>query len=194
MHPPAPGELTVEKQLAGIGLTWAAPKVEDIKHYNVYRSLNEDFKGNEDIYATTDINQYTDSDLSENNTYYYRITAVDIHDNEGKSSETISQTVGLEDIDMIPDTYELVQNYPNPFNPSTTLTYGLPEMSDVKIIIFDISGRTIMEWKINAQRAGWHHVVWNGRNINGDQVSTGMYIYKLYAGDYSDTKKMVLVK
>ncbi|MCK4529648.1 MAG: T9SS type A sorting domain-containing protein [Candidatus Marinimicrobia bacterium] len=96
--------------------------------------------------------------------------------------------------DMIPDEYFLSQNWPNPFNPSTTLQYGLPEVSDIKLNIFDITGRKIKQWSISNQQPGWHKVIWDGTDMNGNMVSTGVYIYSLIAGDFVDTKKMVFMK
>jgi hypothetical protein len=101
-----------------------------------------------------------------------------------------------------PITFYLLHNYPNPFNPTTTLQYGLPEACDVDLVIFDITGRKIKEWSIGNQQAGWHKLIWDGTNQSGQQVSTGVYIYSLRAGDPSassgqvfvDTKKMVLMK
>ncbi len=88
----------------------------------------------------------------------------------------------------------LKQNYPNPFNPSTTLQYGLPETSDAQLNIFDITGRKIKQWNISNQQPGWHEVIWDGTDMSGNIVSTGVYIYSLQAGDFVDTKKMVFMK
>jgi len=94
----------------------------------------------------------------------------------------------------IPTEFILSQNYPNPFNPTTTLQYGLPEASDVKLMIYDITGRKIKQWSVSNQQPGWHEMVWNGTNQSGQQVSTGVYIYSLRAGNFVDTKKMVFMK
>jgi len=94
----------------------------------------------------------------------------------------------------IPIEYALCENYPNPFNPITTLQYGLPEASDVNLMIFDISGRKVKAWSIGNQQPGWHEVVWNGTDQRGCMVSTGVYIYCLRAGSFVDTKKMVFMK
>jgi hypothetical protein len=101
--------------------------------------------------------------------------------------------VGIKEI-IIPQTSSLGQNYPNPFNPTTTLQYGLPEQSDITLNIFDISGRKIKQWNISSQQPGWHEVIWDGTDMYGSTVSTGVYIYSLQAGDFVDTKKMVFMK
>jgi hypothetical protein len=92
------------------------------------------------------------------------------------------------------DGFKLAQNYPNPFNPSTTLEYALPEKSDVKLIIYDIKGNTVTEWNYLAQNAGYYSVVWDGYNKDGNKISTGIYLYQITAGKYSQTKKMIFIK
>ncbi|MDZ7821593.1 MAG: two-component regulator propeller domain-containing protein [Candidatus Marinimicrobia bacterium] len=109
------------------------------------------------------------------------------------ASAVFRKSVGTVNPD-IPGTFTLSQNYPNPFNPTTTLQYGIPEASDVDLMIFDVTGRKIKSWQISSQQAGWHEVIWNGTNQSGQQVSTGVYIYCLRAGDFVDTKKMVFMK
>ncbi|MCF7832932.1 MAG: T9SS type A sorting domain-containing protein, partial [Candidatus Marinimicrobia bacterium] len=94
----------------------------------------------------------------------------------------------------VPAEFQLHQNYPNPFNPTTTIRFDLPEDVKVNLAIYDISGRKIRTL-INANvSAGYNQVVWNGTDLNGNPVSTGMYIYKLQAGDMIDVKKMTFLK
>ncbi len=95
------------------------------------------------------------------------------------------------------DTYHLTQNYPNPFNPTTVIEYGLPKVSDVKLIIYDIKGNTIKQWNYTNQNAGYYSVVWDASN-----VSTGVYFYKIQvnnpaksgADGFQQVKKMLLIK
>lgn len=191
--PPAPTNLMAENTDSGLRITWVASDAPDVKYYNIFGSMNEDFS--ESILLGNSIMpEYLDNRKLADDWYYYRVSAVDIHDNLGPAGDILTVEVGLGDLDLIPDNYELVQNYPNPFNPSTTFRYGLPEASDVKINIYDISGKKIMEWDMKNKDAGWHHVIWNGKDAQGDQVPTGMYIYHLRSGEFSDTKKMILMK
>ncbi len=108
--------------------------------------------------------------------------------------ELIFSTIETSLAEGLPENYVLAQNYPNPFNPATTLQYGLPEACDVDLMIFDITGRKIRSWHIGSQQAGWHKIVWNGTNQSGQQVSTGVYIYIMRAGEFVETKKMVFMK
>ncbi len=79
----------------------------------------------------------------------------------------------------IPNEFKLIGNYPNPFNPSTTIKYALALESNVRLQIFNITGELITEINLNEQEAGYHSVVWNGKNQKGENVSSGMYIYRL---------------
>jgi len=88
-----------------------------------------------------------------------------------------------------PSTFRLLPNYPNPFNASTIIQYNLPAVSDVKIEIYDLLGRKVETLYNGNQPAGSHSVIWDA-----DGKSTGVYFYKIQAGDHTETKKMVLLK
>ena len=94
----------------------------------------------------------------------------------------------------VPATTFLTQNYPNPFNPSTTIRYGLPEESNVSLVIYDIRGNLIQTMRSEYQPAGWYDVVWNGETAEGKSISTGIYFARLTAGDYSQVIKMLYLK
>jgi len=96
--------------------------------------------------------------------------------------------------EFIPVTHNLFQNYPNPFNPSTTISYSIPKVSFVSLKIYDILGREVKTLINSEQNAGVYNVRWNGDNIYGNKVSSGIYLYKIEAGDFSLTKKMLLLK
>ena len=94
----------------------------------------------------------------------------------------------------IPDVYALQQNYPNPFNPITTLRYDLPEQANVNIIIYDMLGRQVRTLLNQTQDAGYRSVIWNATNNYGKPVSAGVYLYQIQAGEFVQTRKMVLLK
>ena len=96
--------------------------------------------------------------------------------------------------EILPMTYNLYNPYPNPFNPITTLRYDLPEDAIVNITIYDILGRQISILVSNQQNAGYKSVQWNATNDKGTSVSAGVYLYSIEAGDFRQTKKMVLLK
>lgn len=97
--------------------------------------------------------------------------------------------VGISSNEQIPGSFRLDQNYPNPFNPSTVISYSLPKNSNVSLKVFDILGNEVAELVKGNQIQGNYSVDFNGANI-----ASGIYFYKLTAGDYVDVKRMMLVK
>ena len=95
---------------------------------------------------------------------------------------------------ILPIGFYLAQNYPNPFNPTTTIHYTLPKESSVNITIQDMLGRKVYEFISQKQFTGNHSIQWNGKDIHGNPVSAGIYLYQIQAGDFVKTKKMVLMK
>ena len=106
----------------------------------------------------------------------------------------LRDVVGISDQTELPKSFMLGQNYPNPFNPSTTISYQLPSATHVTLSVYDINGREIASLVNNMQNAGTHNVTWNGLDDSGSQVSTGVYLYRLDAADFSKTIKMLFLK
>jgi hypothetical protein len=94
----------------------------------------------------------------------------------------------------VPAKFELTQNYPNPFNPTTKFKFSLPKESDVSIVVFDITGRVVNTLANAKFGAGQYEVDWDGRNSMNNQIASGVYFYKIIAGNYTDVKKMILLK
>jgi hypothetical protein len=105
-----------------------------------------------------------------------------------------SPTLSFNNEQSIPNVYLFDQNYPNPFNPITTLKYDLPEQSIVNIFIYDLLGREVRTLVNTAQDAGFKSVIWDATNNFGKPVSAGVYLYKIQAGEFVQTRKMVLLK
>lgn len=105
-------------------------------------------------------------------------------------------TVGIDDFESnkIAKMFNLKQNFPNPFNPNTTIYYSLPNESAVTITVYDILGKEINQLISQKQLTGNHSIQWNGKDINGNPVSAGIYLYQIQAGEFIQTKKMVLMK
>jgi hypothetical protein len=116
-----------------------------------------------------------------------------IEDYVGEQDTTNCEQVSVIN-ETFPITYNLYNAYPNPFNPVTTLQYDLPEDGFVNITIYDMMGR-IVKTMVNAQHnAGYKSIQWSATNNQGQPVSAGLYLYTIQAGDYNQTKKMVLLK
>jgi hypothetical protein len=89
---------------------------------------------------------------------------------------------------------QLAQNYPNPFNPQTTLAFSIKSASNVDLAIYDVAGRRVRELVNEHHVPGIYKVVWDGRDGKGAQVASGVYFYKIVAGSFVETKKMVMLK
>jgi hypothetical protein len=90
--------------------------------------------------------------------------------------------------------FELAQNYPNPFNPSTTISFSVARSSDVTLSIFDVRGGLVKTLLRGRREAGVHRVPWDGTDSRGSRVASGVYFYRLTAGSFRETRKMVLLR
>ena len=126
--------------------------------------------------------------------YYLRVTAVDSSGNESLYSNEVDAapdptlSVDLNTID-VPKIFSLEQNYPNPFNPTTVISYQLAELCHVSLRIYDILGREIALLVDEQKSAGTYSYSWNATNI-----PSGLYFYRLQAGPFIGTKKLILLK
>jgi len=90
--------------------------------------------------------------------------------------------------------YELFQNYPNPFNPITTIKYQIPQTTEVSLEIYNTLGEKVRKYTPGTQQAGLHQIRWDAKNDHGEDVSSGIYIYRLTSGDVQIAKKMILMR
>ena len=109
---------------------------------------------------------------------------------------TTDGTVSEKDITIPSPQATLSANYPNPFNPSTTIIFAISDDSAVNVCIdvFNIKGQKIRNLVNDNYTAGEHRVVWNGHDDNGNEVVSGIYFYQMRTGDYTETKKMIMIK
>ncbi len=98
----------------------------------------------------------------------------------------VNQTLSFE--------YELAQNYPNPFNPGTTISFALPQAGDVNLTIYNVRGQPVKSMNKQNVEAGVHFMVWNAVDDQGHALSSGLYYYTLKSGDFTSTKRMLLLK
>ena len=94
----------------------------------------------------------------------------------------------------LPEIFTLHQNYPNPFNPVTNLDYEIPEDAMVNITVFDMMGKVVRTLVNGQQSAGYKTLQWNATSNSGQSISAGLYIYTIQAGEFSQTRKMILLK
>ena len=97
--------------------------------------------------------------------------------------------------DNEPPPFRLHANVPNPFNPRTTISYDLPAAAQVSLKIYDLAGRRVKVLQEGvSEKPGRHDITWDGRDDSGRRVPAGVYLFRLEAGGYSETRRMVLVK
>ena len=181
--------------------------------YKIYRKV-KDVQG-PTLLATlnNNVTVYTDHDYQRTLSYtddllYYDVRAYYIPDANYASEywhaiygtmEKIVANNNKITIGIIPNEFSL-NNYPNPFNPTTSIQYSLPEISLVKLSIYNLNGNKVREWDLNEQSAGTRKITWDGNDGSGNKVPAGVYIYKLDATAvnsgkyYSEKKKMLFLK
>lgn len=135
--------------------------------------------------TTSEVNNYnfTDEVVNYEGTLEYRLRQIDF-DGTVSYSETISV-----EVTSIPSEFNLAQNYPNPFNPTTNITFAIPENGNVKLSVYNMLGEEIAVLLNGYREAGNYEVTFNANELN-----SGIYLYKIEAGNFVNIKKMILVK
>jgi len=122
-----------------------------------------------------------------NDAFVFYVDDFSIHSDGGSIVDSDDPT--------IPTISTMLQgNHPNPFNPETTIRYSVKEATPVKVEIYNVKGQLVKTLVNETKEAGTHSVVWNGMDDNNRAVSSGVYFYKMNAGKYSSTKKMIMMK
>ena len=175
-----------------ISILWNSIADEDFQYYQLKRTGGT----GEDIVIDLEEEVFEDFNIEIGVEYAYSISSYDYSGNfSGYSEPVLVSILSSEQSKIVPSEFAIQQNYPNPFNPSTTIRYQLPEQAMVTIAIHDIMGgkvRILVPSEV--QDKGYRQVVWNATNDHGQPVSAGMYIYTIQAGEFRQTKKMVLMK
>jgi len=176
----------------GVRFMWETSYESNNSGFNVLRSnsINGEYeKINSSIIPSNEAKKYRylDHHVQVGRTYYYKLEDISI---SGKTSEhdPIKVTVTR------PETYELSQNYPNPFNPVTKIHYQIPNQQLVTLKIYNLLGQEIISLVDEPKEAGYHTSMWNGLDKYGNQVSSGIYYYRIMAGAFIQSKKMVLIR
>jgi len=118
----------------------------------------------------------------------------DDDDSSGKKKEPKTKKSRRRGKSIIPEEYALFQNDPNPFNPETFIEYAVPEDAHVRLVIYNVMGQRVSTLVDGFRSVGYHQIIWDGRDSQGRLVSAGVYFYRLTAGEFSETKRMLLLK
>lgn len=146
------------------------------------------------------LENFTITALDPDTWYYIAIIAADEASNWSELSNVIAvktQSLALDvetDEYNIPEDFRLAQNFPNPFNPSTKIEFSIPITAHVTISIYNILGQETATLIDEIKPAGNYTIIWNGADSFGQKVSSGIYIYRIIANDYTESKKMALVQ
>jgi photosystem II stability/assembly factor-like uncharacterized protein len=195
MNNPLPVELvsfTGSVEEANVSLRWITSTQLNNKGFEVERKQGSEgyqtliFIKGDGTTTEQKLYSYTDKGLEIGN-YTYRLKQID-YDGSVNYLNEINVSVNN------PAEFSLLQNYPNPFNPSTTINYSLPQNASVKLVVYDILGKEVRTLVNSREDAGRYQVQWNGLNNSGHAVSTGIYIYRINAGDFVHQKKMMFMK
>ena len=191
-HPLAPQDITYESFGSSVNLEWNANTEPDIAGYNVYRSDTSGgpyTKLNNTLITDTSYNYISNSEDN-----YYCVTAEIKAGTESRLSAEVFGQVGVDD--ELPESFISLSNYPNPFNPTTTISFSVTQTFPfVTLEIFNMKGQKVKTFEIpQSEIKNQNSVTWNGTDENGKMVSSGMYLYKLKSGNFTATKKMILMK
>ncbi|MEE9555470.1 MAG: T9SS type A sorting domain-containing protein, partial [candidate division Zixibacteria bacterium] len=129
-----------------------------------------------------------DVSLAINKTYSWRSRA--------RNGESVGEWTLMRGfyVNSLPKSFSLDQNYPNPFNPSTYISFEIPKETDATITIFNSLGQIVKTISEQRLLPGRHEIIWDGRDDNGNGLASGIYFYRLTAGDFTKTRKMVMIK
>lgn len=180
-------------------LTWALPSQSQTHlKFDVEYSKSADFTNAVKISGVNEPFAKIDG-LDKNSKYYWRVYSKNNNGSQSMYSSVGSFSTGnitsVEPVQqVIPANLELAQNYPNPFNPTTSITYSIPKDNFVSIKVYDMLGREVATLVNDYKNAGNHTINWNGEDNSGQKVASGTYIYRITAGNFVATKKMVLLK
>ena len=195
--PPNP-PLNVTKSLTDSWILWNCPPAaadgDTVAHYILYGALDQpiDTENPANIVA---IISAADTAYAYDSTQplFYALASLDRLNNESEAMDVL-EPEGVNSPGQHPENFVLFQNYPNPFNPGTTLYYNLAETEQVRLSVYDMSGREVVVLFSGLQQPGEHTVRWQGKDAQGKQLSTGIYLAHLQMGGDSRNIKMVYLR
>ena len=195
LAPGAPLNLTAANVDGTADLSWTASGShdEDLATYRVYRGTEAGFVLDESSLVGSSLTLVFTDD-SATGTVHYRVTAVDVHDNESAASGEVTVQLGMSPAGALPTVFSHRGNYPNPFNPMTTIAFDLPQTIRTRVTVYDAAGRLVQTLLDETLAAGQQTVRWNGTDLQGRSVSSGVYFSRVEAGELTAVRTMTLVR
>jgi hypothetical protein len=204
--PNSPDNLAVNKAGGQYQLSWESPPPasdgDEASYYGVYRTagLAVDVDDpNQLIYLSVGPSTgFTDTSADSGTAYRYAVVAYDDGDNESNPSQEVTTGAELVQENTLPRTSILFQNYPNPFNARTTISFQLAghekRLVSTTVKIYNVLGQEVAILVDRALEPGHHQVFWDGRNLWGDEVASGVYFYRLQSENQRQTRRMMLIR
>ncbi len=166
-----------------VNISWKTATETNNSYFEIYRD-NKKVAQVKGAGTSTEENTYTYTDNNVNSGYYqYKLFQVDF-DGTRKLAGKIEVNVN-----STPSNYSLLQNYPNPFNPTTTIKYSIPNENIVTLKVYDVMGREVKTLVNSKEQAGLHQI-----NFDAGNLASGVYYYRITAGNFTSVKKLILMK
>jgi hypothetical protein len=192
--PPPPTNVQILENEKIIQLGWEQAGNKINIFHNIYRS---ETGSNFSFLDSTASVVYSDTNVFLGNIYYYYVTTVE-DQWESEPSDTINavveEIVSIDEKSRLPKEFGLAQNFPNPFNPETVILYEIPEQVHVLLSIYNLLGQRIRILMDGPHSPDFYRIVWDGKTDEGRNVASGLYLYRLEAGEFVSTRKMLLLR
>ena len=194
LAPPAPLYLTAQRVGGIVNLKWNGVHVPDIRNYTVYRKTSTGVTPVPANFLADDNDTLLTDSTAPAGALYYVVTARDVHENQGTASNEagVGATTNVGNLPPI-TALTVLQNHPNPFTEATGLDVGLPASGQITIGVFDVAGRRVRELT-SAGTRGWQHVSLSAIDGEGRPLASGVYFYRVRAGNETVTRKMLIMR
>lgn len=197
VNPSRPDSFKIVKNISTATLSWRTPPGEPVRYYVVYQSLTLPMPFDDPffIYSITQDTTMTVGPLQPPQyTTYYAVTALDRLNNESHATRVWGVSsggvvVGVEEQSAPVERFSLSQNYPNPFNPATIISYSVPGQTRIRIRVYDMLGREVQTLQDGTVERGFHQAM-----FDGTALPSGVYLYRLEAAGFAETRKMLLLR
>lgn len=191
-----------------VQLNWATHSEVNNRGFRIYRSENPkdefykiaDFESHSELLGNGNSSnllsyEFLDRKVEYGNNYFYQLADVDLSNVETIQEEIVEIRLEAPEDEIFEKfEYELAQNFPNPFNPETSISYTLQRENFVSLEVYNLLGKKVKSLVSVKQKAGKHSAIWDGTDGNGKIVSSGIYYYKIQAGNFTQNRKMVFLK
>lgn len=193
LSPPQPASLLAAESDGAIELFWSdgPGAVEDLDHYRIYRGATPDFAVESSSLLATSVDRHASDPVPGMPPIYYRVSAVDVHDNESIPSDVAAVGAVTDVGSEVASRFLLRPAYPNPTSGASVLSFSLPKPGPAHVEVFDLAGRRVLHEELRAS-AGWQRWTFRGLDHRGRALASGVYMVRLRHEGHSQAAKIVL--